>query len=161
MKKLGVKRHLNNERGMASIEATVLAVLFFTMLWYTFGFFGVVHTGIIHNIHARTYAFETFRHRANLYHFRSNRASNQHYYNKNVRIHGINTDSQDLPTTQIATERPITFGMALEEQGRRPDTHNNEVINRVPAGSRNQRVEVNPVWILTMYGLCLNNECGG
>lgn len=146
---------------MASIEATVLAVLFVSMLYYTFGFFGIVHTAILHSIHARTYVFETFRHRANLYHFRSNRDNNQQYYAFNTRLHGINTDSEENPSTQIATERPISMGIDVGESGRQQNIHNNDIYTRIPASSRNTRVGVNPVWIMTLYGICLNNQCGG
>ena len=82
------KNPLKNNKGLASIEATVLIVLFISLVYYSFGFFGVVHTAILHNIHARTYAFETFRHRTNLYYFRSNRATTVfHYYNTGTRMH--------------------------------------------------------------------------
>ena len=160
MKNLGGK-HLKNEKGMASIEATVLVVLFVSMIYYTFGFFGIVHTAVLHNIHSRTYAFETFRHRANLMYFRSNRATNPlHYYNTSTRLHGINTDTQDFPTQQVSTERPIAMGRELEEDGRRSSTHNQEIFERIPASGRNSAVSVNPVWIMVMYGMCLNKDCG-
>lgn len=151
----------NNEKGFASIEATVLLVLFVNLIYYTFGFFGIVHTGLIHNIHSRTYAFETFRHRANLMYFRSNRITEPlHYYTRMTRLHGINTDSQDLPPNQVATERPISMGLELDESGRRASTHSRDVLQRVPSGARNTSVGVNPVWISTMYGMCLNSQCG-
>jgi hypothetical protein len=152
---------LYNEKGLASVEATVLVVLFISMIYYTFGFFGIVHTGVLHNIHARTYVFETFRHRTNLMYFRSNRGGALHYYETMTRLHGINTDSEDLPANQIATERPISMGMENEEDGRQQTVHNRDVYDRVPAGGRNQSVAVNPVWIMTMYGICLNSRCGG
>lgn len=153
---------LNNNKGFASIEATILIVLFISLAYYTFGFFGVVHTGVIHNIHARTYAMETFRHRANLMYFRSNRASDPlHFYNIGTRLHGINTDSVDFAGQQVATERPITMGLELEEAGRQASVHSRDVMSRVPASGRNTSVSVNPVWIMTMYGLCLNSRCGG
>lgn len=156
------KNPLKNNNGLASIEATVLIVLFVSMIYYTFGFFGVVHTGIIHNIHSRTYVFETFRHRTNLMYFRSNRAGNPlHYYQTMSRLHGINTDAQLLPPNQVATERPIMMGMDLNEEGRQQSVHNRDVFDRVPAGGRNTSVSVNPVWIMTMYGICLSNQCGG
>jgi hypothetical protein len=162
MKKSGGKNILLKEDGMASIEATVLAVIFVTMIYYIFGFFGVVHTGLLHNIHARTYAFETFRHRVNLMYFRSNNAQvPQHFYNTGVRLHGINTDAEAQPATQKATERPIIFGQSISEEGRRVQTHNSEIFQRVPASGRNRSVSVNPVWIMTLYGICLNNGCGG
>lgn len=156
-------RSLKNNKGFASIEATVLLVLLISLVYYAFGFFGVVHTGILHNIHARTYAYETFRHRANLSYFRSNRTSESaplHYYNRLSRVHGINTDTTDFADDQIATERPISMGLPLDEQGRRESVHNSDIQARVPAG-RNSAVSVNPVWITVLYGICLESSCGG
>ena len=157
---------LRNSKGFASIETTVLMVIFVIMLYYSFGFFGIVHTAILHNIHSRTYAFETFRHRSSLYYFRSNLSGAPftplHYYLKGgTRLHGVNTDTEDFPTNQVATERPISMGMELNEEGRRQNTHNQDVMTRIPASGRNSSVAVNPVWILTMYGICLDSNCGG
>lgn len=152
---------LKDSRGFASIEATVLLVLFVSLIYFSFGFFGIVHTAILHNIHARTYAVEVFRHRANLMYFRSNRVTEPlHYYRKMTRLHGINTDVTDFPTAQVATERPISMGLSLEESGRQPNIHNRDIYTRVPASGRNTSVSVNPVWIQAMYGLCLNSRCG-
>lgn len=161
--KKNINSPLQNEKGFASVEATILIVLFVSLTWYSFGFFGAVHTGVIHNIHARTYAYETFRHRANLMYFRSNRggANPLHYYNKMVRLHGINTDTRDFAPQQTATERPISFGQDLDEEGRDSSVHNRDVMTRVPAGSRNTSVGVNPIWITVLYGICLDSRCGG
>ena len=159
---LTTKRPLKNQKGLASVEATVLMLLFVSMLYYSFGFFGIVHTAIIHNIHARTYALETFRHRANLAHFRSNQLDPvMHYYNRGSRVHGINTDGESNPTTQKATERPITMGLEIDQSNRQENTHNSDVFNRIPAQGRNTTVGVNPVWIKVLYGVCLNSRCGG
>ncbi len=156
------KNLIQNEKGLASVEAVVLVVLFTTMLFYTLGFFGVVHTGVLHNIHARTYAFETFRHRANLRYFRENSGANPlHYYNKQNRVHGINYDDGNIQANQVATERPITMGLELDESGRQQSIHNSQIYERVPASGRNTSVSVNPIWIKILYGLCLQASCGG
>ena len=161
VKQIKKKSHLKNNKGFASIEATVLLVLFVSLVYYAFGFFGIVHTAIVHNIHSRTYVFETFRHRTNLMYFRSNRSEPLHYYETMTRLHGINTDSKDYPSNQVATERSISMGLQLNEDGRRASVHNQDVFSRVPASGRNTSVSVNPVWIMTMYGICLNSRCGG
>ena len=159
--KTGIKKHIGNEKGLASIEATVLLVLFISLVYYSFGFFGIVHTAILHNIHARTYVFETFRHRTNLMYFRSNRPGAVfHYYNQMTRLHGINTDAHEA-SAQVATERPISMGLTLEEHGRQASIHNRDVFQRVPANGRNTSVDVNPAWIMVLYGICLSSNCGG
>ena len=152
------KKTIRNNKGLASIEATVLIVLFISLVYYSFGFFGIVHTGIVHSIHARTYAYETFRHRTNLWYFRSNRNSDFHYFNQGTRLHGINQWEQ---STQMATERPISMGLQQEEYNRTQTVHNSDIFQRVPASGRNTSVEVNPVWIMVFYGMCLTSSCGG
>lgn len=156
---------LQNNKGFASIEATILLVVFVIMIYYTFGFFGAVHTAVLHNIHSRTYAFETFRHRSSLYYFRSNLSGAApailHYYDIGNRLHGINTDSEDFPANQVATERPISMGLELDEQNRSSNYHLDDVMNRVPANGRNTSTSVNPIWIMTMYGICMDSTCGG
>lgn len=162
MKQFSLSKKLKQKKGFASIEATVLLVLFVSLVYYSFGFFGVVHTAVVHNIHSRTYLFETFRHRTNLMYFRSNRpgSKTQQYYNHMTRMHGINTDTKDFAGEQTATERSISMGLQLNEEGRRASVHNQDVFNRVPSSGRNTSIGVNPVWIMTMYGICLNSRCG-
>lgn len=159
-KKATMKNCINNQKGIASIETVVLLVLFVSLVYYTFGFFGVVHSAVIHNIHARTYAFETFRHRTNLMYFRTNRRVKDgiHYYERGSRLHGINSESGD--NQQMATERPITMGFPSDEDNRREAAHNDDIVGRVVAGERNTNVGVNPVWIMVMYGICFNADCG-
>ena len=159
MEKTRKNTPLKNNRGLATIEATVLIVLFVSLVYYAFGFFGIIHTAILHNIHARTYAFETFRNRTNLMYFRSNRTGGFHYYNEGTRLHGINTEGGG--GEQIATERPISLGLTLDESNRTDNTHNQQIFNRVPSSGRNTSVEVNPVWVMVLYGICLNSTCGG
>ena len=152
---------IKNNKGLASIEAATLMVLFVVMVYYTIGFFGVVHTGVLHNIHARSYVTENFRHRANLWYFRSNALNNlKQYYQRGSRVHGINTDMEQNPNTQKSTERPITMGLPLSEEGRTGNIHNDQIHSRVPASGRSS-VAVNPVWIMVLYGVCLNSTCTG
>jgi len=150
---------LNNQKGMATVETVVLMVLFISLVYYSFGFFGIVHTGVLNNIHARTYAFETFRHRANVRYFRSNRPNDIHFYNQASRLHGINSEAGQ-GNSQFATERPISMGFILEEDNRRTAVHNEDISARVSFGERNANIGVNPVWIMVMYGLCFDETCG-
>lgn len=152
------KNPIQNEHGMASLETVVLLGVLTALFFYSFGFFGATHTGILHNIHARTYALETFRHRSNLTYFRSNRASGFSHYNaRNSRLHGINSIGGG--SSQLATERPISFGLVGEEQGREAGLHNNQIPQRIPASARNSDLGVNPIWIMVQYGICFNSSC--
>jgi len=149
---------LKSEEGMASLETVVLLGVLTSLFFYSFGFFGATHTGILHNIHSRTYAFETFRHRSNLTYFRSNRATNFSHYNaRDSRLHGIKGIGST--SLQEAPERPISFGLVGEEQGRDVNTHNNDIPQRIPASQRNSNLGVNPIWIMVQYGICFNSSC--
>lgn len=151
---------IKNQKGIASVETVVLMVIMIALIYYSFGFFGVVHTAIIHNIHSRTYAFETFRHRTNLMYFRSNRiTATSHFYNQASRLHGIQHERDNGGGGQVATERSIAMGFELDEDNRNVQIHNQTLRGQIASGSRNDSVGVNPVWITVMYGMCFTADC--
>ena len=47
---------LKNQRGMATIEVLPLLLVFLMLFSYTLGAFGIIHTGIMHSISARSSA---------------------------------------------------------------------------------------------------------
>ncbi len=152
-----------SEQGMATIETIPLLIIFLILLSYAIGYFGAIHTGILHSIAARNYAFETFRHRPNLTYFRDRQEPRYlgfYYQETQVRFHSISSGSAD--DQFMATERPISVGLNSsnsEKIGRDSQTHN----NRVPAIASNQRnadESVNPIWVKTSYGICINAACG-
>ena len=154
------KFNLRNEKGMATIETLPLLIIFLILLGFSLGYFGAIHTGILNSIAARNYAFETFRHRANLTYFRDHRDpvyTKNYYARAQVRFHSVASGGHDRFT---ATERPISIGLGnSEEKGRDATTHN----TRVPAltnTSRNTDVSVNPIWVKASYGICINAVCG-
>ena len=162
--KKNLSRTLSNKKGTASVETVTLLVIIIGLVYYSFGFFGVIHTGIVSNIHSRTYVFETVRHRANYMYFRSNRplepARKHHYYNVASRLHGIQHEREEASpgSGHIPVERPIAMGFELEEEGRDTTIHS-EDIRRIATGDRNADLGVNPVWITILYGLCYNAGC--
>jgi hypothetical protein len=164
---------IKNEKGMATIETLPLLFLFIFLMSYTLGGFGVVHSGIKNSIAARTYAFETFRNRSNLIYLRDapdSGARNEFKQNGN-RTHAIASEVRgDTTTSFIVTERPLRVGMPSSPDGIKNarggssmQIHNDEIFaqNAVVGGKRiNQRLEVNPVWVIVQYGICLNVNCG-
>lgn len=157
---------LKNERGSATVETLPLLLIFVMLISYTLGAFGVIHTGILHSISARTYAFETFRNRANLTYFRDIPGTDiLHYRNYGNRVHAVLSEKRVPDATFYVAERPIRIGMesATAGKGRQTasvhlqDTHDD---SKVTLGKRNETVEVDPVWIRVVYGICLNNGCG-
>lgn len=147
---------LSNQSGLASLESIALLIIFSVLIGYGIGFFGVVHTGILNSIAARTYTFETLDNRVDVTYFRSNRFSTssnrREFYSKyGFRAHGIASENMDPytdPSWEV-TERSISIG--------RPNTRATRSTSSFSNGVR----EANPVWIKTIYGICLTASCGG
>ncbi len=159
MKKLRASQILRNEKGLAMLETVPLLVIFVVLTSFGMGFFGIVHTAVLHSIGARTYAFETFRQRANLYYFRENGSGLTRpisYSKKGWRFHAINHES-DLREKFIATTRPIALGRSVASSDTSGETHNQQIFEILP---RNERINVNPAWVMVGYGICLNANCG-
>jgi hypothetical protein len=150
---------LSGEKGLAMLETIPLIVIFAVLVAFGLGFFGIVHTAVLHSIGARTYTYETFRNRNNLYYFReegSGLTSPMSYAKKQWRYHAIQHES-DGRRRFVATTRPISFGRALANSDANQETHNVQIFQIQP---RNERVSVNPAWIMVGYGICLNATCG-
>ncbi len=159
MKAVNGLKHLNNEKGMATIEALPLLVIFLVFISYGMGLFGVIHTSILYSISARTYAFETFRNRTNLTYFRENPRSGSktsQYKNVGMRFHIIQSDKPTQEEMQ-ATVRPISIGRASASTNSNDTDHNIKIF---AMQTRNQSVGVSPAWVMVGYGLCLNANCG-
>lgn len=159
---------IKNERGLATFEAVPMLMIFVIFIFYVLGAFGIVHTGILHNIAARTYAFETFRHRAQVIYFRENLLADtklEHYLgpqSRGQRRHAIKNEFTQSREYVVATERPISMldSIGPEEVGRNEQTHAQSTAliepgERAPASSG-----VNPAWIKVQYGICVNALCG-
>lgn len=153
--------HLGNEKGLAILETVPLIVIFVMLMSFGMGFFGIVHTAVLHSIAARTYALETFRNRANLYYYREDGSGLErpfNFTNKGWRFHAVQHES-DPRDLFVATSRSITLpGATNQEAGdTNRETHN---VNIYQIGLRNDRISVNPAWIMVGYGICLNALCG-
>ena len=146
---------------MAMIEVVPILVIFVILCGYSFGLFGVIHTGILNSIGARNYVFETFRNRSDLTVFRTNNWQDPNHYRNRGNRFGL-VESEDLQTETNgqfpATERPLAKGLSSYPKGvRDPATHQQVISQDI---SRRPRVGVAPVWIQVGYGICLNARCG-
>lgn len=155
------KQFKDSERGQATFEVVPLLMIFVMFLGYGMGAFGIVHTGILHNIAARVYAFETFRHRPSLVYFRENRISPgpEHYRDFGLRLHAVKHENSEGQYV-FATERPISFGFDNEIAGRTNQTHSQNVNEIQPGRRAPANASVNPAWIRVQYGICINASCG-
>ncbi len=157
-----------NQKGMAIIEMIPIFIVVILLMNFSIGFFGVIHSGILNSIAARNYAFETFGHRANLTYFSTASAENADKKNAfdldqqrtHTTLSEVAISSSSIKT--IATSRPIDFfkfsGQEVEATGSGSD-HNTKTFTVVD-GKRYQDSGVNPVWIKTAYGICINFKCG-
>lgn len=148
---------------MAIFEMIPIIMIIMLLVNFSLGFFGAIHTGILNSISARNYTFETFRNRSNLTYFKNTDAGSvdTFYSDIGLRMHGSKSESSEQDTW-VATARTIDFvpseTRAAEVTGADASTH--KKVREVPAG-RNTTVGVNPIWIKTTYGICLNAACGG
>lgn len=160
---------LKNENGTAIIEVIPVIVVIVLLLNFSIGFFGAVHTGILNSIASRNYAFSTFAHRANLTYYRNNRVPGTgatHYEVEHMRFHGIVSESTNSEHF-VATKRKIDFFNSNNSVGAAGGvgthaTQVNTVCDFGTLGCSNPRTEVNinPIWIKTSYGICLDAGCG-
>lgn len=161
-----LKRHIQNQKGIAVFEIVPILVIFVLLLNFALGFFGVIHSGILNSIAARNYAFETFRNRANLSRLRDTEdsANNFTYLKAGYRFHGIVSDGLRSSEDFIATKRNIKFTESRQPSSADDANSHNLNVPKIAAGSKASDVigegEFESVWIRTVYGICLNKTCG-
>ncbi|MCB0393570.1 MAG: hypothetical protein KDD25_03385 [Bdellovibrionales bacterium] len=169
---LAVKRksHLKSEKGLASIEAIFMSFLYMLLLSFGLGFFGIVHTGIVNSISARQYAFETFKNRTHLAYHRSKpgfaQVGNNHSYKRfGFRLHTILAEGQTGSQDFIAPARNLAMTPSfnnVDGTGNRNTASHEALWNLQSAAfdARRDQFRINPVWVKTGYGICLNAFCG-
>lgn len=171
---------INNEKGIAAIELLPIVFVFVLLINFSLGFFGAIHSGILHSIAARNYTFETMFHRSNLnYHFRNDVLAepDNHFANKGQRVSGIVSDHLSTTDGWYATQRPIAFTSsfagrdkegytlaARDVAGRQSlpseATAHNQDIPAMNEAARNDKIGIHTIWLKTVYGICLNAQCG-
>lgn len=171
LEKRKAKFSVKNQKGTSTIEVVPILAVFVLILNYGLGFFGVLHSGILNSIASRNYAFETFRNRANLNYLRDVGASLENvergYYNRvGFRYHVIVSESSPNPDRFIASKRSIKFteisGVSDPLGG---SVEHNQQVSQIAEGRRvsevfgSDRGGVDPVWIKSAYGICLNGKC--
>lgn len=171
---------LKNQKGMAAIE--VIAIFGAVMILFNFGlgFYGVVQTGILKSMAARNYAFETYRFRSNLdFFWRENMPIRElsKYRAIGNRFHGVISENAGAGENWPATARPISFVSTFggtDQDGNNysviagPDSGGVALHNRTlydikddgkPLLDEKDKYKAYPVWIKTIYGICINSDC--
>lgn len=161
MLKISPLTPLKNNQGMATLEIIPIITVIVLLLNFSLGFFGAIHTGILQSISSRNYAFSTFAHRADLTYFRNSHGVKPIAFNEvGMRVHATISEKND-GSQFAAAARKIAFfdkANAAEVEGNNDRTH---VETSNLAAGRNEKLSVNPIWIKTTYGICLNSDCKG
>ena len=153
---MAVRLHRKSQRGFSMIELLPLLVVFILLINYAVGMWGAVHTGILHSIAARNYAFETFRNRPRLIMHRYDSEGCLHNQGRHFRYHAIIDDNGfqgDGPVVATARRTSMTGTAAIV--GDELDVHNS--INEME--DRNRNKQVSPIWVKVGYGICLDVQC--
>ena len=187
MLKLNFKpKFKKSERGTAIIES--LPVLFMLVMVFNFslGFFGAIHSGILNSIGSYNYTMETFRFRSDLMYFRPGADVKQNYLVSQNRVHGTTQEGSEATVESKAswpaTLRSITFnysssdpkrslasaltkvsngaGESQRNYGGRSDTTNIWHATSDYAPEENDSIQTPRIWVKTIYGICLNADCG-
>lgn len=170
MLNINLKNKRNTQSGMAVIEMIPILIVVVLLINFSIGFFGVVHTGVLNTISARNYIFETFKNRNNLEFHRDN---SMNYKSLGNRFSGIISENSSPGDNWIPTPRRLSWveffggksktGQSLNQEPVKgqASVHNQSVPRLGDRGDRNQSTEVYNVWIRTLYGMCLDAQCGG
>ena len=156
---------LKVERGLAVIETIPLLFILVLLLGFSIGFFNIIHTGILHSIAARNYAFETLRYKSDAVYFRILPGTQiAHYRKKEVRFHAVQKAVQGNTSAEfVASTRPISIFPDQNRALTTSDTAQQQDIDAVDAATPKRfkrKPERNPVWLRIGYGLCINSSCG-
>ena len=170
---------IRNQKGMAALEVVAIFAVIMILFNFSLGFYGVIQTGILKSMAARNYAMETYRFRSNLDFFWRNGSdpgSISKYRLFGNRFHGATSENYAGNDKWPATARPISF---VSSFGGKDEDGND--YSRTPAGDTNvqrhnrdiytikddgkplldykDRYKAFPVWIKTVYGICINSDC--
>lgn len=158
------KKHKKGERGFATMESVILLVVFSVLISYTLGFFGIVHSGIKGSIAARALAFEAFRNRANVTYRRdymTNSTATETFRSKGYRYsHVLHQDSPSAGSESTVNMWPTTHKIAFAHDV--DLQHSGNITGNITQSSlaRPESESANPVFIKSLYGICLNANCG-
>lgn len=170
---------LKNNRGMAALEIVGIFAVIMILFNFSLGFYGVIQTGILKSMAARNYALETYRFRSNLdFFWRSGSETSglSRYRAFGNRFHGIISENSPPDAKWMATARPISFVSSFggtdedgQDYSRVPNSDSNvQLHNKLvydikddgkPLLDEKDKYKAFPVWIKSVYGICINAKC--
>ncbi len=168
---------LKNQKGMAALEVVGIFAVIMILFNFSLGFFGVIQTGILKSMAARNYALETYRFRSNLdFFWRLESAQMSKFRLFGNRFHGSTSEFSTNDDKWVATARPISFinsfgGTSSDgrDYSRTPANDTNAQLHNVTVYQirddgkalldDKDKYKAYPVWIKSVYGICLNSDC--
>jgi SLT domain-containing protein len=170
-----IYKRFSNQKGMAVLELIPALFVYMLLINFGLGFFGAIHAGILHNIAARNYTFETLRHRSNVVYHREASVTNN-FEKRGYRFGGIIFDrAQVSDNAWMAPVRPVAFtsgfggvdastGIDLSSRGpaNEPNARNlhNQIVRGLNNNQQNESISVAQIWIKSQYGICITAACG-
>jgi len=158
-----IKAHLlqkcrSKQKGLAMLEAVAVLAVFIVIINFTVGLYGIIASSTLYSIAARNYAFETFRHRADLRYLRTTVTDreNCHVFGSEqapYRFHMIDEPQTDELEPNASPSRITFTPQGAKSLGTTPEVH-----SAVYGSEKNGRITrgVSPVWIKVGYGICIN-----
>ena len=144
---------LINQKGIAMVEMLPLLAVFVLLFGLLFGFWSSIHSGTLHSISARRYAFEVINNRTHfIYHRDSSPPTDRtNYYGKNGTRFFATVELTDNP--KLISEK-TSFNL-FDSAGLR--------ITGDPQSQTTQTEKeqgIHKIKIKTGYGICIDFDCG-
>lgn len=178
------RRFKDSEKGMATVESIPMLFLLVVILSFSLGFFGSIHSGILNSIGSYNYTLETFRFRSDLMYMRPGADPKKYNYKlSNNRVHGTLAEGeesgQQASEDWVATQRSISYAFSPEREeeevrertrtlasetnrkyGDRGASNNIWTVISTYVPKSNSDIRTPRIWIKTVYGICINADCG-
>lgn len=167
-------RSFRKKRGVAVIELVMMLTIFIFVIISLYGSWGVIHSGILNSIAARSYAFVIINNRSNLnfLHEFSPAPLENNYHKYGIRYFA--TTQQSAEDTFIARTETIDIGggswssstdrqrgiLGFDVRGGRSDDWTDlSSLGRIRPNQRNTDIEKRVIKLKQAYGICLNSKC--
>ena len=170
------------QKGVAIFEMLFLILVFVILFGLTLGFWGAIHTATLQSIAARHYSFEIINNRTHFEYHRdwnlfSSPPSPGHMLgttppNLKGRYHGdlgmrlfYISGVENMPKRPTVTTRGLNFFKEIDRdtaaslKGTTIEVHEKGTAFHKNIFNQKQG-SVNPLWLMTGYGICLEHSCG-
>lgn len=174
------KTKFSNNSGSAMIEVIPMVIIMAVLIKVSFGFWGIIHTGILNSIAGYNHTLATFAFRSNLTYLRpgfhegrNGDKDIKNYAKAQARFHSVGSDrprTASQADAKVATARSFGLDKRTEQlmsgasdeistsSGRQNSRELFEDIDENKNRAQHTRW-TQLVWIKTSYGICLTVKC--